>query len=421
MSSIKKQAIVGTIWTLVGHGGSQTLRLVSNLILTRLLVPELFGLMALVNTFIIGLNLFSDIGVRASIIQNKRGEDPVFLNTAWTLQVIRGFGLWFCSLIIAWPIANFYNDQRLLLLVPIVGLTTVIDGFNSTGIALLNRKIQIGKLTRFEFGVQSFGIFVMIVWAYFQRTVWALVAGNLLSKLLKMWWSHRLVPELSNRFTWEQESLKELISFGRWIFISTAMTFLASQADRLMLGKLFPLEVLGFYTVAFTFAELPRNIIKKISSSVMFPIMSKYADIPRQQLRAKILQKRWLLLVGLAIVVTVLVSFGDLIIKLLYDARYDDAAWMLPILSLGIWPIIISMTINKALFAIGKSIYIAIGNAFKLTYMIIGVPLAFSRWGVLGAIVVIAFNDIPSYIVFNYGLWREGLTGIGQDIQATAL
>jgi hypothetical protein len=84
-SSLKKKAIRGTAWTLFGYGGSQALRLVSNLILTRLLVPEVFGLMALVQTFQAGLTLFSDIGIAPSIIQNKRGEDPTFLNTAWDI------------------------------------------------------------------------------------------------------------------------------------------------------------------------------------------------------------------------------------------------------------------------------------------------------------------------------------------------
>lgn len=84
MSSLKKLAIRGMVWTVAGYGASQILRLGSNLILTRLLFPELFGLMTLVNIFITGLHLFSDIGVGPSIIQNKRGDDPVFLNTAWT-------------------------------------------------------------------------------------------------------------------------------------------------------------------------------------------------------------------------------------------------------------------------------------------------------------------------------------------------
>jgi O-antigen/teichoic acid export membrane protein len=121
MSSIKKLAIRGAVWTIASYGTSQILRFGSNLILTRLFIPDVFGLMALVYVFISGLHLFSDIGIGTSIIQNKRGDDPVFLNTAWTMQVIRGVGLWICSFLIAWPVAAFYakpNQEPIFLFDP---------------------------------------------------------------------------------------------------------------------------------------------------------------------------------------------------------------------------------------------------------------------------------------------------------------
>ncbi len=420
-SSLKKKAIWGAAWTLFGYGGSQALRLVSNLILTRLLVPEVFGLMALVTTFQVGLNLFSDIGIRPSIIQNKRGEDPTFLNTAWTLQVIRGFWIWFGCTLIAWPVSRFYGDPRLLWLLPIVALASIFQGFESTALATLNRKMAIGKLTIFEFQNQIVSLTVMIILAWFNRSIWAIVWGMLVGGFVKMLWSHRLVPEHSDRFAWDKESLKELISFGKWIFISTAMTFLAMQADRLILGKLFSFEMLGIYTIAFTFADIPKQILSRLSGQVIFPVFSQQKDIPRQILRAKILKKRWIILVGLALGLTFLISFGDLIVYILYDQRYDAAGWMLPILALGIWPLVLSGTIEKALYAFGKPLYSACGYFLKFVYMLIALPLGFSLMGVFGAVIVVALNDIPFYVPVSYGLWREKLNVVYQDIQATIL
>jgi O-antigen/teichoic acid export membrane protein len=420
-SSLKKKAIRGAAWTLFGYGGSQALRLVSNLILTRLLVPEVFGLMALVITFQVGLNLFSDIGIRPSIIQNKRGDDPTFLNTAWTLQVIRGFWIWFGCTLIAWPVANFYEDPRLLWLLPIVALASIFQGFESTGLATLNRKMAIGKLTIFEFQIQIVSLTVMIVLAWFNRSIWAIVGGILVGGFVKMLWSHRLFSDHSDRFAWDKESLKELISFGRWIFISTAMTFLAMQADRLILGKLFSFEMLGIYTIAFTFADIPKQILARLSAQVIFPVFSQQKDIPRPILRAKILKKRWIILVGLALGLTFLISFGDLIVYILYDQRYNPAGWILPILALGIWPLVLSGTIEQALYAFGKPIYSAFGYFLKFVYMLIALPLGFSLMGVLGSVIVVALNDIPFYVPVSYGLWREKLTVVYQDIQATIL
>ncbi len=421
MTSLKKLAIRGTVWTIASYGVSQLLRLGSNLILTRLLFPKLFGLMALVNILITGLHLFSDIGVGPSIIQNKRGNDPNFLNTAWTLQIIRGFCLWFFCILFAWPVAKLYAEPQLLWLIPLVGLNTIISGFNSTALFTLNREMAISKLAIFELGGQFISLTVMIVWACFSPTIWALVIGSFVAGLIQMVWSHLLIPKSPNRLAWDQDVLKALFSFGQWIFISTALTFLAEQADRLILGKLISFEMLGIYSIAFVLADIPRVVILALSSKVIFPTLAKLADLPREVLRAKILHNRKLVLILLAVGLTVLVSFGDLLILAMYDKRYAQAAWMLPIMALGIWPRVLTQSIDQALFAIGKPIYVAYGSLFKFFFIIIGLPLGFSLMGLAGAVIVIALDDLPFYGAVTYGLWREGLTAVFQDIKATAL
>ncbi|MBD1939478.1 oligosaccharide flippase family protein [Microcoleus sp. FACHB-68] len=421
MSSLKKLAIRGAVWTIVSYGASQVMRFGSNLILTRLLVPELFGLMALVTTFIVGLNLFSDIGAGPSIIQNKRGDDPDFLNTAWTLQVMRGFVLWVCCLIIAWPISQFYRDPRLLWLIPLVGASTIISGFSSTAVFSLNRHMDIGKLTIFQFTTQALSIVVTIVWAFFSPTIWALVGGQLSSSLIRMVWSHFLIPGKRNRFAWDKDALQDLFTFGRWIFISTAMTFLAGQADRLILGRLLSFQMLGVYTVAFTLSDMPRQIVGAINSKVLFAATSKLVSLPRETFRAKILGKRKLIIAALALALAVLITVGDLLILALYDDRYSQAGWMLPILGLGLWPRLLSQTIDPSLLALGKPFYVATGNFLKFVFMIIGLPLGFYLGQVQGAIIVIALNDIPYYAAVTYGLWREGMSCVWQDLQATGL
>jgi O-antigen/teichoic acid export membrane protein len=421
MSSLKKLAIRGAVWTIASYGASQLLRFGSNLILTRLLEPKLFGLMALIYIFIIGVNLFSDVGLGPSIIQNKRGDDPTFLNTAWTMQVIRGFGLWFCILALAGPVAKFYGEPQLLWLLPIVGLTTIFNGFNSTALFTLNRHMAIGKLAVFELGIQVISLAVMNTWAWFSPNVWAIVAGSLTGDIVRLVWSHRLNREVPNHFNWDREAVNAIFSFGKWIFISTAITFLAEQIDRLMLGKLLSFELLGVYGIALTLADMPRQVLAAIVHKVMFPALSKLSDLPRDTFRTKLLQNRWPILVSLVLGLTILVSFGDLLILVLYDNRYTQASWMLPLLALGIWPRILAQTIDAALLALGKPIYSTCGNFLKFSFMVVGLPLGFSFMGLAGAIIVVALNDLPFYGAVTYGLCREGMTAIVQDIKATAL
>ncbi|MFT5701017.1 MAG: O-antigen/teichoic acid export membrane protein [Desulforhopalus sp.] len=421
MTELRKKILHSAAYVLGGDSLSQGLRLLSNLILTRLLVPELFGLMAISNVLIMAIGLFSDIGLGPGVIRSKRGLEPSFLNTAWTLQVIRGFCLWIMTIVFAHPVALIYDESILSYLVPVIGFGFVISGFNSMAIITQNKKLVMGKIVLMNLSTQLLSIICMTGLAYMYRSVWALVIGGLVASAVKLVWSYRLDKKLHHHFIWDKSAINELFHFGKWIFLSTSMMFLATQADRILLGKLFPLALLGVYSIAAGFAELPKNVVNQISGTIIFPIISMYADLPRHELRNKILQKRKLLLFPLAFLVALFTGFGDILINFLYDSRYQEAGWILPLLSLGMWPLILYATIDRSLYVVDNPIYPALGNSLKFIYMIICLPLAHTLHGKLGAVVVVAFNDIPVYLAINYGLKKKGLSGIKQDIFTTML
>ncbi|MHB8790249.1 MAG: oligosaccharide flippase family protein [Desulfobulbaceae bacterium] len=417
----KHRAFRGATFVIATYGLSQAIRLGGNLVLTRLLVPEFFGIIGLAQAFITGLVLFSDIGIGPGIIRSSRGRDPVFLNTAWTLQVIRGLLLWTLTLVLAHPIAKIYNSPLLAWVIPIVGFNAILYGLNSTTIYTLNKDMYFGKLSIMELITKTIALICMVSLAYVYKNIWSLVAGSLVTGLITLVWSHFLDARNKNCFAFEKEAVTELISFGKWIFVSTAMMFLATQADRFLLGKIFPLAMFGVYNIAIIFAELPKQIINQVSDKVIFPLISKFSDLPRKELNQKILQKRKLILVPLALLVALLVCFGDVLIIFLYDDRYKQAGWMLTLLALGMWPLVLYATADKSLYAIGKPKYSAFGNFFKFIYMIICVPVLYNYYGFIGAVSAVAMNDLPVYLVVSIGLSKEKLSCIKQDMFATVL
>jgi len=156
--SLKRAFLRGSAWSFSGYVLQQMLRLAGNLVLTRLLFPEAFGLMALVNIFLQGLAMFSDLGLGPSIIQNPRGTEPDFLNTAWTVQVIRGFVLCACALLLGWPLACFYKQSELAFLLPVAGVSAVISGLQSTAMYTENRKLVLGRITLIGVAAQLAGL-----------------------------------------------------------------------------------------------------------------------------------------------------------------------------------------------------------------------------------------------------------------------
>src|SRR5262245_57988175 len=137
---LKHRVLAAGAWSLAGYAVSQVVRFGSNLAMTRLLVPEMFGVMAIASIVMVGLAMFSDLGLRQSIVQSRRGGDPAFLNTAWTLQILRGVLLWAIALTIAaalyvadragWVSAgSVYADPSLPGVIAALSFGAVIGGF----------------------------------------------------------------------------------------------------------------------------------------------------------------------------------------------------------------------------------------------------------------------------------------------------
>ena len=421
LQALRNPAVRGTLWTLGSYGLSMGLRFGSNLILTRLLIPEYFGLMALASTLGMGLELLSDLGTQQSVIQNQRGEEEDFYNTAWTVEVIRGVALWIMCLIVTLPMAHIYGDSRLKLLIPIVGLTSVFGGFSSNSIAILNRRMQLGLFTLFENISYLFSLVVMLTAVWLYPTIWTLAIAGLAGPIFETISSHFLIPGHRNRFAWNQEALDSILHFGKGIFAATALMFLADQADRFILGKLLSLELLGIYTIAFTIATLPRELLKTVSYRVLFPTASKSADRPRAEVCKTLRKQRWLILLPSASIIAFVTCYGDYAIRLLYDERYIDAAWMLPTLACGIWFSALFYTMTPTLMAIGKPVYLAHGNFARLFMVCFGLWGGYQLGGLLGAIAGIALSDGLAYLSLYYGMTKEKLLLIDQDIQATLI
>lgn len=396
--SLFKRVIHGSIWTIGGHGASQIIRLVSNLIISRLLFPEAFGLMALVYTFLSGLEMLSDFGVFPNIIQSKRGDDPKFLNTAWTLHGVRGIILWFCACLISWPVSVFYKEPILQWLLPVAGLTTVMSGFVSTKWATTNRNLDLRRLTIVEISTQILSIIVLIGCAFVAKmmnaprdvAVWSLVVGSLFASAIKLILSHTYLQGEKNRFDWDRESLTELAQFGRWVFFTTLLTFFALQGSNLVIPRLMGVAFLGIFSFAQNLSRLTGDIVTIVGTRVLFP---SYAELARDRPERlyPVLRKSRLVLNLLTLGVSLFfVFFGESLIHLMYDKRYADAGWMLQILALGALVATPGATYTNVLLAQGKTSIMtslmAIQVVLQFTTMFVGYYLG----GDYGVIVGIA-------------------------------
>jgi O-antigen/teichoic acid export membrane protein len=416
---LEKQAVKGTVYVVVFYGLSMGLRILSSVVLTRLFSPAYFGIMTLLTTVLVGLTLFSHIGLNDSVIQSRRGDEPVFLNTAWTLQILRGCALWVLTVVIARPVAWFYHEPRMASLLPVLGISCIIGGATSPSILNLTRHMGVAKTTFIELLGQVVYFVVTLVWALIQPSLWCLIGGKLASDLLRNVASYFLLPELRPRFTLDKECLRELLGFGKWILVGTALTFLANQSDRLILGKLVSTTMLGIYGVAFSLSDLPRQIIMLFSSRVGYPFIAKFASQPRETYRALLLKYRLPVLAVAGLGLIIVVCTGDQAVLHVYDHRYHDAAWMVAILAIGLWHTILYSTVSPAILALSKAHYNAAGYLVYCISLFTLIPLGYHFYGMPGAVAAVAFGDLPVYFVVQYSAHREKIGTLLQDALMT--
>lgn len=409
--SLRQRALRGSLWTLGGYGFQQFIRLGSSLILTRLLFPEAFGLMSLVQVFLQGLEMFSDLGIQPSIIHNKRGQDPDFLNTAWTVQVLRGMLLWLGACLLAWPAAQLYGEPMLLTLLPVVGLSTVFSGFRSTKLVTANRQLLLGRLTLLEIGCHLISIVTVILFAWKFQSVWALVVGSLLGAALEMITSHLLLEGERNRFQWDRAAARELWSFGRWIFLSTLLAYFATQGDRLVMGGVLDVRYLGIYGIAVTISRAVVQAVAQVATRVLFP---SYAELVRERpehLYGSLRKSRIVMLALIWSSALLLLVCGEPLIAWLYDDRYREAGWMLRLITLGTFVHAIGQSYTGVLLSRGMSKPLAVILGYSALVQFAAMLLG-AHWGgryglVLGIAVTSWFvYPLEAYYYRRISLWQ---------------
>lgn len=407
---LMQRAKRGAVWVAAGHVLSLLLRLGSNLIMTRLLFKEAFGLMALASVVLTGLQLFSDVGIGPAIIQNQRGDDESFLNTAWTIQAGRGLLLCLATALLAWPASTFYGQPELLWILPVVGVSALASGFNATKLFTQNRALALGRLTLVDLGSQLGGVIIGVSWALLDRSVRALLAAGLSAAFLRLLLSHIALPGPRNRFHWDPDAFLAQMRFGRWIFLSTLLTFFAGESDKLIFGKILEENIgdLGVYSIAAMIAFVPPQGLGKLGDDILFALYAAlhnrgedFTPVFRRN------QKTFLTAAGWA--TAGLIAGGPTAIRWLYDPRYVDAGWMIQLLSAGYWFLLLEMPYGAGLVARGKVPWIAAGSGIKVVGLMVGISAGYQFAGFPGAVFGFGIAESLRFALTLVGAYRNGL------------
>lgn len=412
--SLGSRALRSSTWTTLGYVASQMMRLASNLVLTRLLVPEAFGVMALVNSLIVGLQMFSDMGTGPAIQKSKQGDDPDFLDTVWTVQVIRGVLLAVVAALIAWPIAWFYDEPIFAQVFPVAALALLVGGFTPTSVDTAMRHLQVGRLTQLELLSQFLGIVATIILAIWTRSVWALVWGGVFAGVVNVLVMRIGLGGRANSFRWSPDALNELHDFGRWIFLSTIFGFLIFNGDRLVLARYLTLDELGIYNIAYFLGSVPLLLGSAISGRLFIPLYRDSPPAASPENAARIGRIRLYLSGGLMALAFILALSAHGLVDVMYDPRYEAAGLLVQLIALIQIPSLIILGYDVVALAHGDSKRLFAVQAIRAVIYMTCLLIGAHYWGLLGAlagqaIAAVFMCPVTVSIARHYGAWQPKL------------
>lgn len=430
--SLIRATVRAGLWTLAGHGSSQALRLLGNLLLTRLLVPESFGLMSVATVIMVGVWMFSDLGLRQVLVRSPRAGEPLFVNTVWTLQILQATavavlmllvsgGLAFAQHVTRIPPESTYASPDLPLLIAGMSLAALLTGLESTKLAIAEKEQLIRPVVLIELGSQATGLLVMCAIAFVHPTVYVLLAGALVSGTIKVVASHRLPVGVANRLGLSWPIAREVCRISSWIVVSSALTFMAVNFDKLILAALLGSHTMGQYVIAALLVGAAVEVVTRLSGRVAYPAITKAYEINNAGLMHSYYQTRiptdaFCLLVG-----AFLFWFGPDIVRLLYDDRYLQAGEFLRILA---------VTLLGARYAVVPYMYLLLGRtslmaaeqAFRFGGLLLGVSAGYAIHGTIGAIWGVALGQLAGsmagILLFQP---RLGLLSIRRELVSLAV
>lgn len=419
-SSLGDRARSGTVWIVLGFGGGQLLRLASNIALAALLFEEAFALMAIVTAVMQGLTMFSDIGLRPCVVQSPRGDEPEFLQTAWTLQVIRGLLLFVLAVLLAWPMAHVYgaNDpmaHELLWLIPMVAVGAITEGFLSSRMLTAARRMNIAGLTKIDLIVQTANAALMVALAWEMRSVYAIALAGIAGNALRLWLSYVMLSGHPDRLRIEPDSFREIFRFGKWIFLSTLVSFMALQMDRVLLAAIFPLAEVGVYSIATSLALMVTMLVGTLQSSIVFPWYSRMLDLG-VPLKEAFRRTRLPLMLVVTFLVVLLATGASSFFDLAYDERYAKGGSFLPLLAVGVWFSSLSGIYGSAFLAMGKPQWIAMVSAVKvLSFLVVLSVYVQFEYTIEMAVLAVLTAEVITAATSQYLGWRLGLRNLPME------
>lgn len=402
------------------HAANVFIRLLSNIILTRLLAPEAYGVVGIVTSISYILIMVSDMGLRAYITRHKTAS-PEAIQTIWTIRLIRNIALAAIMFIGAEVFASLYSAPEVTLAIRISSALFLIEGFAALSHFTTERERRVIRLTFIDFSRLIFVTLITLVAAYFLRSYWAIIISMFFGSLFSLVVSYTLLKGPPVRLRFDMAHARELWRFSRIVIPASIISIVLTQTDKFFLARFFPLAELGKFMLATTIAMAVQGVLTQYVMRVFYP---KFAETHRQhpdQSRAVFHSAKRNIILFLAFGVGGLIGGAELLTRILFNDNYLGAGFYLSILCLQPLGKLSSFPAEQALIAKGFIRISLMANILRLLWVFSAGVFAYFQWGPLAVVIVMSMTEIILLPFFWRAQHRHNLLNMREEFYIFAL
>ena len=407
--SVKARVVRSGMWVGLSEASLSMLGLVRSVVLARLLTPDIFGLMGIAMVVVRAMETFTRPGIAQALIA-RQNDFEVASGTAFSMLVARGF-LQAALLAAAAPwIGDFYDSQQLPLMLQVLAGAFILSGFRNINLIARQRELEFRRLTYLAQVANISGTLITIGAAWWLRSVWALVIGQLVTATLNAVLSYVFVPGRP-RFEFDRAVARDLIRYGKFITGSSILLYVATEIDSAVIGKVLGHAELGYYTVAFSIVHMTTTQLAKVAANIMMPAYSKLqSDLVA--LRKAYLRTLQLVLFAVLPASLGLVLVAHPLIDVVYGEKWLPAAVPLQLLAVfGLFRSLAAFT-GYLFEGMGQPKIAFIQGAVRLAVLLPLIVPATMYYGLEGAAVVVTIGMATQWIVGLIYLYKRLDVGI---------
>jgi len=401
--------------------GNILLRTISTIVLTRLLSPSVFGLAGIITSVMFTIIMLTDLGFQSFVVRHPKGDEAHFRNAIWTVHVVRGVALAALAFVCAPAISTVLQKPELALPLAIACLQLAIDGSASIAIMAALRSNGANKLSLLDLGLTFFQTVLCIALAVWLRSIWAIVYAGLASRLLRTILSYAIFQNSRQRPINDRAIRREFFVFSRIVMASSFLTLVLSQSDKFFLARIFTLEEFGLYAIAVNLALVPANFVNTYTTRIIYPAYAKMWNTRPEHMASTYYAVRQKVSILFALGSGALMGIAPLLVRILYDPRYEGAAIFLSILAFGAALRLPTSSATNLMTAIGKIKFTLYVNIVRVTWLCIMGPLSYVLMGGLGIVIAVSTLEVPALIFCWFILHGQKVLNFRKELFYIAL